>query len=174
LSVRRFPPPWSIDELEACFVVRDHDGQRLAYVYFEDEPGRRSAPKVLERNEARRIAVNIAKLPEPIRAITQAAIADAIEQKGRGDIISIQFSNWVYVHHVRRDDVYERLAKLKETGSINDDTPVEFAVFHTIVRPPRSGELRSSKGNIPFRLAEPDKSLPAANPSTPKTFGERA
>jgi hypothetical protein len=27
---RRFPPPWSIDELEACFVVRDHNGQQLA------------------------------------------------------------------------------------------------------------------------------------------------
>jgi hypothetical protein len=61
----RFPPPWSIEELnDACFVVRDHDGQRLAYVYFEDEPGRRSAAKLLERDEARRIAVNIAKLPE--------------------------------------------------------------------------------------------------------------
>jgi hypothetical protein len=22
-----------------CFVVRDHNGQRLGYVYFEDEPG---------------------------------------------------------------------------------------------------------------------------------------
>jgi hypothetical protein len=30
----------SIDELEACFVVKD-DGQKLAFVYFEDEPGRR-------------------------------------------------------------------------------------------------------------------------------------
>jgi hypothetical protein len=35
---RRFPPPWSIEELnDACFVVRDHNGQALAYVYFEDE-----------------------------------------------------------------------------------------------------------------------------------------
>ena len=42
-SVRRFPPPWSVDEQEACFIVRDANGQALAYVYFEDEPGRRSA-----------------------------------------------------------------------------------------------------------------------------------
>jgi hypothetical protein len=41
VTVRRFPPPWSIDELEACFVVIDSAGQKLAYVYFEDEPGRR-------------------------------------------------------------------------------------------------------------------------------------
>jgi hypothetical protein len=44
---RRFPPPWSVEELDACFVVIDGAGQKLAYVYFEDEPGRRSAAKLL-------------------------------------------------------------------------------------------------------------------------------
>jgi hypothetical protein len=34
------------------FIVRDHNGQALAYVYFEDEPGRRSAAKLLSKDEA--------------------------------------------------------------------------------------------------------------------------
>jgi hypothetical protein len=34
---RRFPPPWSVEELDACFVVIDSAGQKLAYIYFEEE-----------------------------------------------------------------------------------------------------------------------------------------
>jgi hypothetical protein len=29
---RRFPPPWTVEETDACFVVRDANGQALAYV----------------------------------------------------------------------------------------------------------------------------------------------
>jgi hypothetical protein len=64
LSARRFPPPWSVEELDACFIVKDSVGQKLAFVYFEDEPGRRSAAKLLTHAEARRVAENIAKLSE--------------------------------------------------------------------------------------------------------------
>jgi hypothetical protein len=38
MPARRFPPPWSVEEEDACFVVRDRSGQALSYVYFEDEP----------------------------------------------------------------------------------------------------------------------------------------
>jgi len=65
---RRFPPPRSIDEgKQRCFIVRDANGQALGYFYFEDEPGRRSAAKLLTRDEARRIAANIATLPDSLR-----------------------------------------------------------------------------------------------------------
>jgi hypothetical protein len=68
VSDRRFPPAWSVEEYnDACFVVIESAGQKLSYVYFEDEPGRRSAAKLLSKDEARRIAVNIARLPVFIR-----------------------------------------------------------------------------------------------------------
>jgi hypothetical protein len=59
LPSRRFPPPWSVEELDACFVLRDANGETLAYVYCEE-----AAAKLLTKDKARRIAANIAKLPE--------------------------------------------------------------------------------------------------------------
>jgi hypothetical protein len=64
---RRFPPPWSVEETAACFIVRDANQQALAFAYCEDEPDRRTTAKLLTRDEARRIAANVAKLPELLK-----------------------------------------------------------------------------------------------------------
>ena len=64
MTPRRFPPPWTVEERPACFIVKDANGQDIAFVYYEEEPGRRTAAKLMTQDEARRIAANIAKLPE--------------------------------------------------------------------------------------------------------------
>jgi hypothetical protein len=62
-EVRRFPPPWSIIEHDESFAVVDATGFNLAYLYFaEGQRGFHMAR--LTRDEARRIANAIARLPE--------------------------------------------------------------------------------------------------------------
>jgi hypothetical protein len=46
-SPRRFPPPWIAEVTPNCFIVRDANGQALSYIYYESEPGRRMAAKLL-------------------------------------------------------------------------------------------------------------------------------
>jgi hypothetical protein len=43
--------------------VKDRGGHSLAFVYYEEEPGRQAAANLMTKDEARRIAANIAKLP---------------------------------------------------------------------------------------------------------------
>jgi hypothetical protein len=47
----RFPPPWVAVETDAYFIFRDANREALAYVYFEDEPGRRAATRLMTRDE---------------------------------------------------------------------------------------------------------------------------
>jgi hypothetical protein len=67
MTDRRFTPPWDIEDNGACFIIRDASGRALSYVYYENEPGRRAAAGLLTRDEARRIAINMAKLPELVK-----------------------------------------------------------------------------------------------------------
>ena len=61
---RRLPAPWTAEEGEESFTIKDASGRSLAYVYFEDEPGRRSQLNRLTRDEARRVATAITRIPE--------------------------------------------------------------------------------------------------------------
>jgi hypothetical protein len=61
---RRFPPPWCADKVPGGYVVRDANGQALAYIYSRDSEADALQAKVLTKDGARRIAVNVARLPE--------------------------------------------------------------------------------------------------------------
>jgi hypothetical protein len=61
-SRRRFPPPWTVEEFRGIsYVVRDANNFAVAYVYFENEPGRRAAANLMSKDEARKIAAGIEK-----------------------------------------------------------------------------------------------------------------
>jgi hypothetical protein len=63
-ATRNFPPPWRIERMPGCFVVKDANGQPLAHVYSGD----RHIGNSLTEDEASRIASNIAKLPDLLSA----------------------------------------------------------------------------------------------------------
>jgi hypothetical protein len=61
----RLPPPWSAELQPNYYVLcATPTSSRLAYVYFENELGHRSAAKLLTKDE-RRIAKLLELLPRP-------------------------------------------------------------------------------------------------------------
>ena len=63
MSERRFPPPWSLEDMGHCWTVKDAEGKCLVNVpYDERVVGMTSLG--LTKREAWKIAVNVAKLPE--------------------------------------------------------------------------------------------------------------
>jgi hypothetical protein len=50
---RRFPPPWRADKIPGGYVVRDANGQALAYVYSRDSEAEALQAKVARRRTRR-------------------------------------------------------------------------------------------------------------------------
>ena len=46
MARRRFPPPWSVEEYNACFIVRDHGGQ-AALRGFRTAPSNHTGARAL-------------------------------------------------------------------------------------------------------------------------------
>ena len=63
MTERRFPPPWSVEDVGGSFAVMASNGRPLLFIYYPED-GRRSMAKLLSRNGAHWIAVRIAKLPK--------------------------------------------------------------------------------------------------------------
>ena len=64
MTSRRFPAPWTGEQTPGGFKVLDATGQALVYVYARETSHDANIAGVLTFDEARRIAVNVAKLPE--------------------------------------------------------------------------------------------------------------
>jgi hypothetical protein len=60
---RRFSPPCRASNVPGGYVVRDATGQALAYLYARETEADARQAKVLTNAEARRIAINVARLP---------------------------------------------------------------------------------------------------------------
>jgi hypothetical protein len=73
MTARRFPAPWSVEELDACFVVRDNDGQKLALMSISRRSPAGDRPRRVKAKSA----------PEKSRELAEAReqLTEALEQR---------------------------------------------------------------------------------------------
>jgi hypothetical protein len=67
MPARRFPLPWSVEDVGGSFVVNASNERPLVFIYYGDGADCRSLARLLSRDAAKRIATGIAKLPEVLR-----------------------------------------------------------------------------------------------------------
>ena len=119
---RHFPPPWSIkDYNDACFIVRDANQQALAFVYCEDEPGRRTTAKLLTRDEARRIA--------PAKAVQMQVMACAPALVLRRSLLVDGHQAFLGVEFYRRDCLTLPIGIPRDDAALIEMRGLQFALL---------------------------------------------
>ena len=159
-SSRRFPPPWRVEQIPGSFKVLDASGQALVYVYARETKAEADIAKVLTFDEARRIAVNVAKLPELLGATTPSGTkkprpkvddrGSYTSQRRRGPRISVKprALDWLLQHRTKVDSFF----------------PV--TPFPTT----KGGQARNLRQRLAFGFRTGAASAPQARPSAPKAW----
>ena len=80
-ELRRFPPPWSVEETDACFIVRDANGQALATSTSRWNLEGERAAKLLSRGERNRSRYSFLWL-RPSNKSTKALVVSAAATAG--------------------------------------------------------------------------------------------
>ncbi|WP_336492265.1 hypothetical protein [Methylobacterium nigriterrae] len=61
---RRFFAPWRMIEFEGVFRIEDAAALPLAYAFYSEDTAQQAVGSYMSREEARRVALNIAALPD--------------------------------------------------------------------------------------------------------------
>jgi hypothetical protein len=95
----RFPAPWRADKVPGGYGVRDATGQAPAYLYGRETEADARQAKVLTNDEARRIAINTARLPELLgKAAGDCELvtnAEGSRDEITGQTLLLRFSNYL-------------------------------------------------------------------------------